>query len=232
MTPSLAEADLPEQVYRLGRALDAWDWPDWAYAHKDGTFGNRFDDPQGEYRVLYASTHRVGAFMECLARFRPDPAIELEMPALVGDDADEAYRTRAAGSVPSSWLADRRVGVAALTGTLCDIGHSDSLAHLRTALAPRLLHYGLDDLDAGDIRTRAPRRFTQEISRYVYEQATPAGEGSFSGIRYGSRLGDELTNWALFEPNEPVVHITGDPVDADDADLLEVLARYGLTIED
>jgi len=28
------------------------------------------------------------------------------------------------------------------------------------------------------------------------------------------------------------VHITGDPVDADDVDLLEVLARYGLTIED
>ena len=48
------------------------------------------------------------------------------------------------------------MGSAALTGAFCDLGHADSLAHLRVALAPRLLHYGLDDLDAGDIRRRAP----------------------------------------------------------------------------
>jgi hypothetical protein len=48
---------------------------------------------------------------------------------------------------------------------IVDLGHSDSLAHLRTALADRILHHGLDDLDAGDICRRAPRRLTQEISR-------------------------------------------------------------------
>jgi hypothetical protein len=35
-------------VYRLARQPDAWSWPDWAYAGPDGTFGNRYDDPQGE----------------------------------------------------------------------------------------------------------------------------------------------------------------------------------------
>ena len=34
-------------VYRVGRSPDPWAWPDWAYA-TDGTFGNRWDDPQGK----------------------------------------------------------------------------------------------------------------------------------------------------------------------------------------
>jgi hypothetical protein len=42
------------------------------YAGPDGTFGNRYDDPEASYRVLYASSHRVGAFVETLARFRPE----------------------------------------------------------------------------------------------------------------------------------------------------------------
>jgi hypothetical protein len=54
MTLQLAEA--PERVYRLGRRPDPWVWPDWSHAGADGTFGNRFDDPESEYRVLYAST--------------------------------------------------------------------------------------------------------------------------------------------------------------------------------
>ena len=62
-------------VHRLARRPDPWAWPDWAYADPDGTFGNRYDDPRGEYRVLYASTERVGAFVETLARFRPDPEL-------------------------------------------------------------------------------------------------------------------------------------------------------------
>jgi hypothetical protein len=228
MTPALAEADRAEQVYRLGRAPDPWDWPDWTYAQPDGTFGNRYDDPQGEYRVLYASTERVAVFMECLARFRPDPAVDLA--AIVTEDEDAPYPTRPAGSVPVSWLGERRMGVAALDGRFCAVGHADSLVHLRSALAGRLVHYRLEDLDAGDIRTRAPRRFTQEISRYVFEQATASGEQAFSGIQYGSRLGDDLTNWALFEGHDPMILIDGDPVAPDDPDLVVVLERYDLRL--
>ena len=44
-------ADPPAEVFRLGRRPDPWAWPDWAYAEADGTFGNRYDDPQGIYRV-------------------------------------------------------------------------------------------------------------------------------------------------------------------------------------
>jgi hypothetical protein len=44
--------------------------PDWASAEPDGTFGNRFDDPDATYRVLYASSQRLGCFVETLARFQ------------------------------------------------------------------------------------------------------------------------------------------------------------------
>ena len=39
-------------------------------AGPDGTFGNRFDDPEGIYRVLYASSQRLGCYLEALAQFR------------------------------------------------------------------------------------------------------------------------------------------------------------------
>ena len=57
----------------MARYPDAWQLPDWSRA-KDGTFGNRFDDPESEYRVLYASSQQVSCFVETLARFRPDLA--------------------------------------------------------------------------------------------------------------------------------------------------------------
>jgi len=65
------EAAQPEGVlYRLGRQPDPWAWPDWTYAGELGTFDNRYDDPRGEYRVLYASSERLARFLETLARFR------------------------------------------------------------------------------------------------------------------------------------------------------------------
>jgi RES domain len=163
--PPLHVAELPDLIYRLGRAPDPWEWPDWSYAGPDGTFGNRFDDPDADYRVLYASTQRQATIRECLARFRPDPV----------------------------------------------------------ALAA-----ALDDLDAGDIRARAPRRFTQEISRYVFAQAVD-GAQAFAGIRYASRLGDEFTNWAVFEPNEPVDR-DDEELAPDDPDLLAVAEAYELKL--
>jgi hypothetical protein len=57
-------------LFRVGRDDDAWAVPDWAYAKEDRTFGNRFDDPMGVYRVLYVSSQRLGCFIETLARFR------------------------------------------------------------------------------------------------------------------------------------------------------------------
>ena len=64
------------------------------------------------------------------------------------------------------------------------------------------------------------------ISGLARDQGRPA----YAGIRYGSRLGDELTNWAIFEPNEPV-DCEQEEIEPDDPDLAQVLEDYGLALD-
>jgi hypothetical protein len=227
MTLALWRAD--GTLFRVGRRPDPWAWPDWAYAHEDGTFGNRYDDPLGEYRVLYAARPRLGAFAETLPRFRPDLELAAECAEIAGDRADADFPAPLpAGGVPVEWCDTRAVGSARHTGTFADVGRSESLAHLRSALAARALHYGFDDLDAGELRRRVPRAFTQEISRHVFVHGRDDGGRPLAGLRYLSRLGDDLVNWAIFE-TEPPVQTAGEPVDRADADLRAAFARFGLS---
>ena len=214
-------------LHRVGRAPDAWAWPGWAYALQDGTFGNRYDDPLGEYRVLYAGRPRLAAFAETLARFRPDLELTAELSLIEGDDGGFPPPLRA-GAVPVEWCATRVVGRARHAGTFADVGRSESLAHLRAALAARAVHYGFDDLDAGELRRRAPRAFTQEISRHVFVHGRDTGGRPLAGLRYLSRLGDDLVNWAIFE-TEPPVDCVSEPVVADDPDVRAAFARFGLS---
>jgi hypothetical protein len=104
--------------------------------------------------------------------------------------------------------------------------------HLRAALAADAIHYGLDEIDAATIRLSAPRAFTQRVSRFVYEQRDDLG--SFSGIRYRSRLGDEIVNWAVFEPApdavSPFVATGSATIEPDDPDLLAALAVLVVTL--
>jgi len=187
-------ADRP--LYRIGRRPNAWAWPDWLRASADGTFGNRWDDPDGAYRVLYAASSLRGAFVEVLARFRPDPHVAAELARIEGRHAG----ARPPGHLDRSWLEVRSIGEATVRGRFAEIGHSESLATLHEKLAHRLVHYGIQDLDGSAIRVRAPRRLTQEISRFVFEQTARGGRRAFDGISYLSRLGDDLRNWAIFEP--------------------------------
>jgi len=66
-------------ILRIGRRPDQQRPPDWSLAGADGTFGNRFDDPDGTYRVLYASSQRFGGFLETLACFRLDLTLSYPM---------------------------------------------------------------------------------------------------------------------------------------------------------
>lgn len=211
----MKRAEPPSEVFRLGRRPDPWAWPDWAYAEAHGTFGNRFDDSQGIYRVLYASSQRLATFLGCLACFRPDIEVIAELEAIVGDEADD--EPPPAGVVPTEWVEQRCVGKAALAGAYADVGHHESLTELRTALAARVVHYGLPDLDAAAVRLTAPRAFTQEVSRFVFDQSA-AGARRWNGISYLSKHGDDLQNWAIFEPATPYV-IEVSEVGRDDPDL-------------
>ncbi len=220
-------ADLPASIHRVGRAPNPFAWPEWAFAGPDGTFGNRFDDPQATYRVLYAAGERVGAYVETLARFRPDPVV---FAVLEGIDAGDDEPMPPHGVVPAAWLASRAIGTGTLTGSFVDLGVAQTLGMLRARLAARLVHYDIADLDGVAIRLTVPRRFTQEISRMVYETSTEAGTRAWDGISYLSRLGDDLRNWATFEPNEPQQPRV-EAVDRDDPALDAALAILGLRIE-
>ena len=215
------------RVFRIGRRPDPWAYPDWAKAGDDGTFANRWDDPKSSYRVLYACSQRLGAFVETLSRFRPDPEVVAGLAEI--EDEGEDIPALPPGYVPRAWLDGRLMGEAKFEGPYADVGHSRSLAYLRTVLSSRVVHYGLGDLDGAAIRLTAPRRFTQEISRLVYECTEPDERQQFAGIRYTSRLGDEFENWAVFEPGLPSDQARG-LIRDDDPDLIDAVQRLGLTL--
>jgi hypothetical protein len=217
-------------LYRIARPPDPWVFPDWAHAGSDGTFGNRWDDPRGVYRVLYASSSLLGALVEVLARFRPDPHVLATLRDI--EDGDAAFP--APGELDAGWLDRRCIGVAHVAGEFVDVGHSASLSVLREALAARAVHHGLRDLDAATIRLSAPRRFTQEISRFLYDRSTPRGRRRFAGIAYRSRLGDEFRNWAIFESPGGALPGTRAPevhrVEANEPDFVRALERLGVRL--
>ncbi|MGI8686930.1 MAG: hypothetical protein ACR2MO_17880 [Acidimicrobiales bacterium] len=221
----MRRADAPPTVYRLGRRPDPWAWFDWSFAD-DARFGARYDDPHGIYRVLYASTERFTTFVECLACFRPDPAVIAGLAAIAGDPGDD--EPPAAGLVPGDWIAARCVGTGTLVGQYVDVGHHETLAELRTALAARVVHHRLHDLDASAIRLTVPRSFTQEISRYVFDRSV-GGERRWNGIAYRSRHGDDLANWAIFEPASPTPKAIAD-FTSEDPDLAAALRLHNLQL--
>ena len=177
-------------LFRLGRKPDPWNPPDWSRALPDGTFGNRFDDPQGNYRVLYAATQRVSCFVETLARFRPDLSLIAELQAIAGEDDFVPL-----GTVPSDWCEPRVMGEATVTGAYADLYGASWVSHLRYALATDCIALGLEDLDDSVLQKGEPRRLTQLASLKV-------NEAGLDGIYYRSRYGHDLENWALFEPFE------------------------------
>ena len=69
----------------------------------------------------------------------------------------------------------------------------------------------------------------QHASRYTFEQ-TVGGQRRWNGLCYLSKHGDDLTNWAVFEPATPDV-IDVAEFDRDDPDLLAALATHHLELQ-
>jgi hypothetical protein len=122
------------------------------------TVGNRFDDPEGIYRVVYASSERLGSFLETLGRFRIDPKLLAELAEIEGEDDYCPL-----GEVPTEWVEKRTMGVATASGEYADICNSEWISRLRTVLARYLEIFGLGDLDASVLQMTAPRGLTQLI---------------------------------------------------------------------
>jgi hypothetical protein len=210
---------IPGLIYRLGRKPDPWAMPDWASAGPDGTFGNRFDDPDATYRVLYASSQRLGCFLETLARFRVDPKLLTELAEIAGEDDYWPL-----GEVPLEWAGKRVMGAATANGDYADICSSEWISKLRKLLAIHLEKFGLDDFDASVLQQTAPRILTQFVSRIVFYD-------DFAGIYYRSKYGHDIENWALFEPFQ--IEAKGlQTIQPEDPDLQQALLLHGLKFKE
>ena len=210
---------IPGLIYRLGRKPDSWAMPDWASAGPDGTFGNRFDDPDATYRVLYASSQRLGCFLETLARFRVDPKLLTELAEIAGEDDHWPL-----GEVPLEWAGKRVMGAATANGDYADICSSEWISKLRKLLAIHLEKFGLDDFDASVLQRTAPRILTQFVSRIVFYD-------DFAGIYYRSKYGHDIENWALFEPFQ--IEAKGlQTIQPQDPDLQQALLLHGLKFKE
>jgi hypothetical protein len=222
------------QAFRVGYSPDPWAWTPWEYA-TGGRFGGRFDDPDGLYRTLYAGDSPLTCLLEVLAKFRPDPAVLTDLDAIDSNaQTEDENPTRRPGAIPLSWLANRSVGTASLTGHFADIGDKESIPALRAALARWLVHYGLPDLDGAAIRSTVPRGLTQQLGQLVHAARDETGR-LWDGVLFESRHGNDLLLWAIFERGgEARSHTLADtstiPLVPEDPAFVEAARLHGLHV--
>jgi hypothetical protein len=81
---------------------------------------------------------------------------------------------------------------------------------------------GVSELDATVIEQSTSRPHTQRASRLIFNSG-------FDGIYYRSRYGQDVHNWALFEPFKiDPQHVA--PIDLMDVDLQSALMIHGLAL--
>jgi hypothetical protein len=211
-------------VYRVARRPDPWRPPDWADVGDDLTFGNRFDDAEGRFRVLYAASSPLACYLETLARYRRPPEAEQFLSVLASiKNAQDDYTPPA--TVPASWLPTRSLGMALLTKRrFANVYSSEWLAYIRRNLEPMFSVRRSDGQDFDLALLLSQRRaLTRRIATLVYRLG-------YDGIYYQSRHGSDLFNWALFEPFDLASQTVLD-LHSDDSDLREALKRLNLTLD-
>jgi RES domain len=220
----------PDILFRVARKPDVWMWTDLKYAGQ-----GRWDDPEGSYRVLYASTTAFGAYLEKLAQFRPDLQLLAELGAIRANDRG-APKTALAGKLPAGWRARHLLGKGLTDGVkqpLVAVARARSLATLRVVMASVAGRLGIAEIDAGVIRldlSEGFRRLTQAISRYIYERRSQ-GAPRYAGIYYLSQHADDVADCAIFEREGPfpVTHLERSAIEIEDADFLRACELHGLT---
>lgn len=221
-------------VWRVGRAPDPWAWIDRDYA------GNaRWDDPFVSFRTTYAADSLFGCFVELLASFRPDRDEDgNDLLAGIDEDPDDAaeFPVPPAGAIDRTWITGRMIGTANLTGRYVDVRHSATIAALRSKYVDLALSLGFDDFDAAALKAAYPRRLTQELTVDFNNMTSPDGTPTVDGVRFGSRHGDDLGMWAIYErpgddPSSRLLHnVKTALVDEKDPDLHRALEHHGLAL--
>ncbi len=185
-------------VYRIGKPASLWQ----VRKPARGPRSNRFDDPQGNYGVLYACSTRLGCFVETLQNLIRFHAFE------AGSDDSGSPET-----VMNAWLATATIGTARIDGAFANICDSFWLETVRAGILPPDNDLqGVTYLDAAVMQS-TNRRLTQQASRLVHARPDHAG------IRYRSRFGHEIENWAIFDNKAIEIVNPGEAVNDDDPDL-------------
>ncbi|QEC49221.1 RES domain-containing protein [Baekduia soli] len=175
----------------------------WRVGHVDGPFGyppravcswnSRFDDPQHQYRTIYAADHRLTCLREVLAPLRPNLKARAEFAELQHAQGIAAgHRLSPAGEVTRVWRQNNVLvaGRVARSGHLVDLRERRLMEQLASAHALLLAAHDLLQLDVSEI-TSSDREITQNFSRDLYDKGA-------SGLRFASAL-DTLGCVVLFE---------------------------------
>ncbi|WDF35242.1 RES family NAD+ phosphorylase (plasmid) [Arthrobacter agilis] len=180
-------------VWRVGYSPDPWAWSGWQYA-TDGRFPGRWDDIDGNFRTIYAGSSLLACLLEVLAHFRQDAHLAAEFEDIDEDDLDRhMHPTIRPGRVPRQWLDLRGIATGTLTGTFCVVTASETIARLHPGFIGLALSLGLSNFDAAALKDARPRRLTQSIATWLYENT------DVNGVSFKSRHGDDLSLWAVFE---------------------------------
>ena len=117
------------------------------------------------------------------------------------------------------------MGTARVEGQFADICGIGWTAFLRRRMAAECIAEGLSEFDLS-VTTSQNRRLTQKISDIVYREPP-----RYAGIRYVSRYGDGVENWALFEPFTQISGLNSCSISENDLDLQNALKVHNLRLE-
>lgn len=220
-------------VWRVGRAPDPWAWIDHQWA------GNaRWDDPSVSFRTIYAADSLYGCFVELLAYSRPDRNDDgNDLLSGITEDPEDAteFPVPPAGAIPRTWLTGRMIGTAVLTGLYVDVRNSATIAALRPKYLDLALSLGFDDFDSAALESAYPRELTHRLTTDFNAMTHSDGTPLVHGVRFGSRHGDELGMWAIYErpgddpSSRQLSNTTAELVDENHPDLQLAMTLHGLT---
>jgi hypothetical protein len=106
----------------------------------------------GVYRVQFASSQRLGCFIETLARFGVDVSFVADL-ALMENGEDDFT---ALGTVRRAWLKGQCIGTANVEGEYADIYALAWVSHLSAAPAGIAVQLGMEDIDLSSLNGLNP----------------------------------------------------------------------------
>lgn len=186
--------------------------------------GNRFDSITGQFRTLYFGTTRRACLAETLAWRRPKPSLV----ELIKND-DEWQQWMQPATVEQAWRHGRLLVAVELEGDFLDIHHSRSVAWIERVFGSVLATLGYSNANVSTLM-EDNRTVSRHLAEFLHNARDKDGVPVFAGIRYNSKLGNDLENWALFDRGyDGAVEVDRTTIDRNDPDYQAVCELYGLT---